>query len=44
MHVDGITCNFARAFDCANHELLLPKLNFYGIGHIAGQWFKSICG
>jgi hypothetical protein len=33
MHVAGISC----AFECVNLELLLSKLNFYGIRDIAGQ-------
>jgi hypothetical protein len=31
MHVSGISCELAKAFDCVNHEILLWKLNFNGI-------------
>jgi hypothetical protein len=31
MHIGGIFCELAEAFDCVNHDILLWKLNFYGI-------------
>jgi hypothetical protein len=39
MLVGGISCDLAKALDCVNRELLLSKLNFYGILNIADQWF-----
>jgi hypothetical protein len=41
MHVGGISCDLAKAYECVNHELLLSKLHFYGIQNIASQWFIS---
>jgi hypothetical protein len=40
MHVGGIFCDLAKAFDCVNHDIL-SKLSFYGIKTKVGQWFKS---
>jgi hypothetical protein len=31
MHVDGIFCDVAKAFDCLNHEIVLTKFHFFGI-------------
>jgi hypothetical protein len=41
IHVGGIFCDLAKAFDCVNYEILLAKLHFYGIQAVMADWFRS---
>lgn len=36
-----ISLDQSRAFDCINHEILLKRLDQYGIRGICNQWFRS---
>jgi hypothetical protein len=40
MHVGGIFCDLAKAFDCVNLEILLVKLRYYGIQGMVANCFR----
>jgi hypothetical protein len=39
--VGGLLCDPQNAFDCVNHQILLAKLEFYGISGTANQLMRS---
>jgi len=41
-YITGIYLHLQKAFDTANHDILLYKLSKYGIRGVIYQWFKKL--
>ena len=39
--VGGVFCDLQKPFDCVNHNILLTKLEFYGISGFSNQLMRS---
>jgi hypothetical protein len=39
--VGGLFCDLHKAFDCVNYQILLAKLEFYGISGISNKLIRS---
>ena len=37
----GVLLDFQKAFDTVNHDILLKKLEYYGICDTSNNWFRS---
>ena len=37
----GVFLDLQKTFDNVDHQILLAKVNYYGIGRVSNDWFKS---
>jgi hypothetical protein len=41
---ESVSCDLEKAFDCVNHDILLPKLKCYGTGDEDPPLYQSYLG
>jgi len=39
--VGGLFCDLQKAFDCVNHDIVLAKMEFYGVSDIVNKLMRS---
>jgi hypothetical protein len=42
IHIGEILCDLTKAFDCVNHDILIKKLQYYGIQELTLNCFNAM--